>query len=190
MAAANTNRDGMPDGVSDAAIAFVAQWLVLIPAALVVISIITRKRWRADILEAVIAGIVTVLLVKLGGALHPETRPFLVLHRTPLAAHAPDNSFPSDHLAACGLAVAYLWNRNQALSGIAVVMAVAIGAARVLALLHWPPDIIWGFVFGVVAVAIARLTGAYANRYAAVNGDGSHGTRGTRNRIARSRYTR
>lgn len=147
----------MPLGVDDAVIAFAAQWLVLVPAALAAISIIRRQRWTSDILEALIAGIVAVLLVKLGGALHFETRPFLIFNRQPLVAHAPDNAFPSDHLAACGVAVAYLWNRNRILSAAAAVAAAAIGAARVLALLHWPQDIIWGFVMGVLAVLIARL---------------------------------
>lgn len=137
-------------------IAAVAQWALLVPALLVAGTIVVRRRWRIDVTEAVVAGIATIAFVKLAGALRFEQRPFVLEHLHPLVPHAPDNAFPSDHLAAAGLAFAYLWPRSKPLAIVVLVFAAAIGAARVLAHLHWPVDIVAGFVIGAVATELAR----------------------------------
>lgn len=137
--------------------AFVAQWLLVVPAALVVAAILWRRRWVADIAQAALAGAFTVIGVKIAGALHFESRPFVVEHVRPLIPHAADNAFPSDHLAACGLAVAYLWPRSKPAAVLALLCAAAIGAARVLARVHWPDDIFAGFLIGVFATVLACL---------------------------------
>lgn len=137
-------------------IAFVAQWALLVPAALVAALIVLRRRWREDLIEAFLAGVTTIFAVKIAGALRFETRPFLAEHVHPLVAHAPDNAFPSDHLAACGLAVVYLWPRSKAASLVALAFAAAIGAARVLAHLHWPVDIVAGFLIGAFATLLMQ----------------------------------
>lgn len=140
-----------------AAVRAIAQWLLLLPAALVLLAVVARRRWRADVLEAIIAGALTIAFAKIGGALYMHARPFIVYGRTPLVAHAPDNAFPSDHLAACGLAFGFLWTRSKGFAAIVAVCAALIGAARVLAGLHWPIDIVAGFVFGVLAIVAARI---------------------------------
>ncbi len=130
------------------AIAFAAQWLLLVPVAFVAIVIISRRRWKRDAIEAIAASIGTIALVKLAAAFVHEARPFVVEHVAPLVAHPPDNAFPSDHLAACGLAFAYLLPRSKALAFATLVIAAAIGYARVAANLHWPLDVAAGFVLG------------------------------------------
>ncbi|HUY41106.1 MAG TPA: phosphatase PAP2 family protein [Candidatus Dormibacteraeota bacterium] len=137
-------------------IAIVAQWGILIPAALVAASILLRRHWKNDVLEAAVAGGATIALVKIAGALVFEKRPFVVEHLHPLVSHAADNAFPSDHLAACGLAFAYLWPRSRSMAGVTVIIAAAIASARVLAHLHWPIDVATGFVLGFAAVHGAR----------------------------------
>lgn len=143
-------------------IAIVAQWFLLIPAIIVAVLIYVRAQWRRDIIEAAAAGVLTIGFVKLAGALRFESRPFIVEHVRPLVAHAPDNAFPSDHLAACGLAFAYLWPRSRPLAAITLLVAAAIGAARVAAKLHWPIDIATGFILGGLATIIARAFMALA----------------------------
>lgn len=138
------------------AVALIAQYLIVVPIALTVWAIISRRRFQFDISEAVMAGILTVVLVKIGGAAYLHARPFVVLHHPPAVPHAPDNAFPSDHLAACGLAVSYLWNRNRIFAMVTLACAVLIGAARVLTLLHWPLDVAAGFAFGIVAFAVTH----------------------------------
>ncbi|MFN2448272.1 MAG: phosphatase PAP2 family protein [Candidatus Baltobacteraceae bacterium] len=137
--------------------AFVAQWFIVIPALLVVASVALRKRWKLDGLEAASAAALTVALVKLAAAVRAEPRPFIVEHAHPLVAHAPDNAFPSDHLAACGLAFVYLWTRDKRMAAVALLAAALIAAARVLAKLHWPVDVAVGFALGSLGATAARI---------------------------------
>jgi len=147
------------------AVRFTAQWLLVVPVVVTAWAIAMRRAWRADILEAAVAGVLTIVFVKLAGAAYFHTRPFVVYGQPALISHAPDNAFPSDHLAACGLAIGYLWTRNRALMLVAAISAVLIGAARVLAGLHWEIDVITGLLLGVLAVVVARLLiGALARR--------------------------
>ena len=145
-------------------IAFIAQWLIVVPALLVLAAIVMRRVWKSDLLEAVIAGIATIVVVKIAGSLYVERRPFLVEHVQPLVPHAPDNAFPSDHLAACGLAFAYLWPRSKPLAIATLACAGAIAYARVVAHLHWPLDVTAGFVLGAAATLVM---GAFMRRFAA-----------------------
>lgn len=140
----------------NAAISIVAQYLLAVPALLTCWAIVRRRLWAKDLAEAALAGVLTIALVKLGGAVYFHVRPFVAYGRAPLVPHAPDNAFPSDHLAACGLAFAYLWTRAKAFAYVTLLCASLIGAARVLALLHWPIDIAAGFAFGGFAATLAH----------------------------------
>ena len=142
-------------------IAFVATWGLLLPLLLVCIVTFRRAHWRIDLAQGALGGLATIAIVKTSAALWVEQRPFIVEHVRPLVAHAADNAFPSDHLAACGLAVGYLWPRSKALSALALVAALVIAFARVLARLHYPQDVIAGFAFGIVGA----LLGAWSVRF-------------------------
>lgn len=134
----------------DQAIIQTAAWGIFIPVALVLVEIARSRDRRVAFIEAALSGVLTIAIVKIGALFFDHARPFVTLHIQPLIAHAADNSFPSDHAAAAGLAAAYLWPRSRALAIVAFVAACAIGAARVAAHLHWPIDIIGGIAFGVV----------------------------------------
>ncbi len=136
--------------------AITAQWGLAIPAVLVLVVNVLRAQWSEDLPEAAIAGIATVAFVKIAGALRFESRPFVVEHVPSLVPHAPDNAFPSAHLAAAGLAFAFLWPRSKVLAAVVLLVAAAIGAARVIARLHWPIDIVVGFLLGTLGIALTR----------------------------------
>ncbi|SRR5579872_208851 len=137
-------------------LALVTNYLALIPLAFVLVTLVLRKKWTYDIAESAAGGVVTIVLVKLAGLLYDENRPFVVLHRHPMIDHVSDNSFPSDHLAATGLAVAYLWPRSRPLAIGAAVIGVALGTARVVTLLHWPIDIVAGFALGICGMLLGH----------------------------------
>lgn len=147
-----------------AAIALVAQWALVVPAVFVAAAIMMRARWRADLVEAALDGLMTIVLVKIAGTLYFEPRPFIVEHLQPLVPHAPDNAFPSDHLAAIGLGFAFLWPRSRTLALVTLLVAAAVGTARVLARLHSPTDIFSGFALGVLAVVLVRGLCAFVAR--------------------------
>jgi len=138
-------------------LSFTANYMVAVPFAFVLFSLALRKKWVYDIADGLAGSVATIALVKLAGWLHYQIRPFETLHRQPLIDHVRDNSFPSDHLAAIGLAVAYLWIRSRPLALAATAVAAIVGAARVHALLHWPGDIIAGFCLGLGGMVVAHL---------------------------------
>ncbi|MGC8484658.1 MAG: phosphatase PAP2 family protein [Candidatus Baltobacteraceae bacterium] len=145
----------------NASIAAVAAWGLAVPLLLVAIATLRRNAWRIDIACGAVGGLATIALVKLSATFFYEPRPFVVEHVQPLVAHAADNAFPSDHLAACGLAVGYLWPRSKGLAVLALLSAVAIGVARDLAHLHYVQDLVFGFLFGVAGA----LFGQWAMRF-------------------------
>ena len=113
---------------------------------------------------AVAAGAIGLSMLVVSASLVTESRPFVGDTRTVvLIPHAVDNSFPSHHatvaggLAALGLLT---WRRWAAAF---VALAVAVGLARVYVGLHFPGDIIGGFVLGTGSVLLAwggaRLVG-------------------------------
>ena len=144
----------------NATIVATAMWGIVLPLLFVLIVTVRRGKWRFDIAQGALGGLATILIVKISAAFFYERRPFLVEHLHPLVAHAADNAFPSDHLAACGLAVGYLWPRSKAFATLAIVVALAIATARVLARLHYPQDVIAGFAFGLAGAFL----GAWASR--------------------------
>lgn len=138
-------------------VVLVANWALLGPATLGIVIVLRRRKWRCDGTEAIVGGIATIAIVKISAVLYSHARPFVVLHTTPLIAHVPDNAFPSDHLAACGLAVGFLWHRTRWGALVAATFALALGAARVIAGLHWPVDVELGFIEGLIGSGGGRF---------------------------------
>lgn len=87
-----------------------------------------------------------------------EARPFISDGDTHLLIrHAADNGFPSDHttLAFAVAGAILVWRRSLGL--VCLVLATALGIARIYVGVHWPSDIIGGAVVGLVAgTSIAR----------------------------------
>jgi undecaprenyl-diphosphatase len=94
----------------------------------------------------------------LGGRVFFDPRPFVRLNVAPLFAHSMDNGFPSDHSAVAAFLAGILWFVDAPAAAVATVAAVAIGVARMYALVHWPVDVIAGWVIGAVpAVVVMRF---------------------------------
>lgn len=51
----------------------------------------------------------------------------------------------------------YLWPRSRALATAAFVVGSLLGAARVLAHLHWPLDIVVGFAIGIAGMLLGHF---------------------------------
>lgn len=82
---------------------------------------------------------------------HPDTVHLLV-------AHAADPSFPSDHaVAACAIAVV-LVSFHRRLGAVALLCAAVLAYARVYIGVHYPGDVLGGFLVGtLVALVLVRL---------------------------------
>ena len=106
---------------------------------------------------AVIAAVAVLIAVKVSGAIWADPRPFVVDGRPPLIPHAADNGFPSDHTTlATAIAVVVLSVRRRWGAAL-LLLALALGLARVAAHVHHVPDIIGGIVIGALCAAVGVL---------------------------------
>ncbi len=137
-------------------ISFMAQYLFLAaPAAVVWLWLgLSRHDKRRFLLIGAVAGALTLMLAKIGAALYFDPRPF-VFNQPPLFYHAADNGFPSDHALLTFLIawLAALFNKRAGLA--LALLAVAVGAARVAAGVHYGVDIVGGALIAGLSVAAA-----------------------------------
>ncbi|HSX42902.1 MAG TPA: phosphatase PAP2 family protein [Candidatus Saccharimonadales bacterium] len=135
----------------------VAKYFIVIPVIGVLWVLVTAPReQRLKLVGQLLLGaFLTVLFAKAGSYLYHDPRPFVVGHSTPYFPHSPDNGFPSDHtLLAAFLAYwVYLYRRNVGI--LLCVVALLIGAARVVAGVHHPMDILGSLVFACLGLASA-----------------------------------
>lgn len=92
------------------------------------------------------------------GQLYPHERPFAANIGYNFLHHAADNSFPSDHgTVIFTFALAFLfWHRVW--SGLALMaVGIAIAWSRVYLGVHWPMDMLGGFLCGLVGCMVAQL---------------------------------
>lgn len=113
---------------------------------------------RQVVAKTTIALLFAMLAAATIGALLPHERPFVAGVGYTFLPHAPDSSFPSDHgTAIFTFALAFLfWHRVW--SGV-LLMIVAAGIAwsRVYLGVHWPLDMVGGFLLGMVGCLFAQL---------------------------------
>lgn len=142
----------------DLLIVFCAKYLIALSVLIALVSLYrvapSMRIRRAMIVLVSLA--LTYALGKLGSHFYFDPRPFAVEGITPLIPHAADNGFPSDHtLLAAGLAAAALfYDRRAAL--LLWVVAIVIGGARILALVHHPIDILGSILCALIAAGIVE----------------------------------
>ena len=114
---------------------------------------------RANKIELALAALLALPLAyglsRLAGMLFSHAQPFSVYGYEPLIPHEVDNSFPSDHSAAAGVLAGLASLYNRGLGILMWVLAVAVGAGRVLSGLHYPVDAVVGLVLGGFCAAFA-----------------------------------
>jgi undecaprenyl-diphosphatase len=152
------HRSGLLDGV----VIFFAKYLVWLVIPLVVVRILQKKNWGSEVpawknrFQALAIGLVAVIISRgivsnVLASLIESPRPFVVLDIQPLFNHAVANSLPSGHMALLIPTVMTLFLLNRKSGWWGIVMALLVGAARVIAGVHWPSDILWGILIGVVS---------------------------------------
>ena len=143
----------------DQVISYLAQYgFILSFVVAFIVWLRLPRRQKVELLVAgVVGGIVCYALIKIGGAVYYDTRPFVTQDVAPLFPHAPDNGFPSDHtavtmfVALCVLVVSRPWGL------VLVAISLVAGLARVLAHVHSPIDIVGATAMAAVAAAVGWL---------------------------------
>jgi len=151
--------EGLDDGFR--AVTWLGSLYVLAPlAALLVAGLLYfQKRWEALVLVIGFGG--AVLWVHLAKALLARPRPTLV---EPVIALPTDGSFPSAHTTQIVaftlsgvLIVRRLWPEWQfAALAVGALLIVIVAASRVYLQVHYPSDVLGGFLLGLGWIALAR----------------------------------
>ena len=83
-----------------------------------------------------------------------RTRPYYVLEYTPLIPPVGDPSFPSGHTSASFAAATAIYCINKKWGIAAYLLAAVMGFSRLYLGVHFPTDVLFGAVVGMVAAKI------------------------------------
>lgn len=130
--------------------------ILLVAFCAVTILWMVRKKFWATVPVVIMAGLTSLLVGKLLSLLYQPAvaRPFLELGVSPGAAYIDNPGFPSDHalLATASVVAFYAVSKRLRLSIVLGVIIVLMAAARVLALVHTPLDVIAGVIAGLAGI--------------------------------------
>lgn len=139
-------------------ILFASYWEYVVVAALLGYLLLPKrsreeKKEKAKtaglaILSAAVARLGIVNIVRF---FYARPRPFVLEQFTPLIDHAASPAFPSGHAAFfMALAVYFLLAREKKFGWFLLVSAILISLARISAGIHYPTDILAGWVIGAL----------------------------------------
>lgn len=112
---------------------------------------------RKIALRAVLTGLLAWFgLAKLVSALVDRVRPAdSLIGVKELIFHRPDNSFPSDHTALLmAMAISFYLTGQRQWSHVLLILSLLTGLARVGIGVHYPGDILVGYLIGVIAALL------------------------------------
>ena len=141
-----------------------ANYFFVFPVAAAAFIILKQKNRAEVLIRGGLAGICALIIDKSSGLVYYHQRPFEQLGTDALAVNPSNNSFPSDHalLVFTAALVAWAATKNWKIGVVLVLCAVIVGWSRVLALVHWPIDIVGSAVISAVMVGIWFLLPSYA----------------------------
>lgn len=148
----------------DEIIIFCAKYVIVFVALGALVALVRvqpSRRWHLA-LTIIVGGVIALVFSRIATKLYYDPRPFVQEGVKPLISHAADNGFPSDHsLLAMALTAAVFFFHKKVAAGM-LLLTFLIGAARVLAKVHSPIDIVGAWLIAIAGVAAAYIVLRYA----------------------------
>lgn len=139
-----------------------AIWIVL-----TLLMLCSKKYRRTGIMLG--AGLVVCLIVGnlILKPLIARPRPFLVKEGIRLIINAPkDFSFPSGHTLSSVICAVILFLRHRNMGIYALILAVVIAFSRLYLYVHFPSDVLFGAIIGVIiAFACVKTVNYFFEKY-------------------------
>jgi len=109
-----------------------------------------------ELLVIVSAAIIAWVVSQIINYFYISPRPFIVLPEvTPLFFHGENDSFPSGHATFFFSLATGLYFYHKKLAYLYFAGALIIGISRIITGIHWPADILAGYIIGgIIAVAV------------------------------------
>ncbi|MBI4059620.1 phosphatase PAP2 family protein [Candidatus Giovannonibacteria bacterium] len=139
-------------------IIFLAKYLGWVLGLGLAASLIRANSSRIMVIEAFLSGAVARFgFTEIIRYFYNRPRPFEVKDITPLISHDPGGSFPSGNATFFFAFATTLLFYDRRWGAVFFVGAILMGAARVLAGVHWPSDILGGAAVGVLTSCIVNF---------------------------------
>jgi len=136
-------------------LASVLIWLLF--AGLIVLWFIDGKIKKEQVIHALFASASAWLVAFFIKIFFPTLRPYLTDGQPVLTLTVPqDASFPSQHTALAFALAVTIFMHDRRVGWFYLIGAFAVGAARVLANVHYPVDIVVGALIGTITAVIAE----------------------------------
>lgn len=136
---------------------YLPYFLVLVAA----VFILKQEGWKRRLFSLIFISLTIIfsrgILVELIRVFYDKPRPFVVLNLNPLVETEIGRAFPSGHASfffALSIAIFYFNKKEGLWFGL---FALLNGIARVAAAVHWPTDILGGFLVSLVAFVFVYL---------------------------------
>ena len=112
-----------------------------------------------EILMAFSPAIISWIIAEILKIIIKYPRPFILFENTvqPLFIHGRMDSFPSGHAMFFGALAMSVYFIHKRLGRIYFLIALVIGLARVITGIHFPIDILAGYLFGILITLIFEL---------------------------------
>jgi undecaprenyl-diphosphatase len=138
-------------------IKYLAEYLIALPVLMVlwILYAAHKKDRQIMLIYLVLGGILSLVFAKVASTLYFDPRPFMYDHITPYFSHAPGNGFPSDHTLLAAFLAYWTLLYRRSLGIVLLILAVAVGTARVAAGVHHLNDIVGSFVCALLGIGIA-----------------------------------
>lgn len=143
--------------ILDTLMIFAARYLIIITFLLITIFAFRGNiREKKAFILAIFCLITAVVIIKIIHLFFIETRPFVSLNLTPLYPYDPDPSFPSRHVTMMtAITSAYIYFKSK-WAMLFLVFLILTGISRIYVGVHYPLDILGGFLVGIISLILAK----------------------------------